>query len=459
MKTIVFILLFIRFPLSCFSQNWDTLGIGVSGTIRCLYSDSISSKIYAGGDFIFAGGVKSRGVASWNGISWDSLRSGMDGHSDSSFPNNTLSITRFGNRLYFGGAFYTVDDLPVRNLASWNGSEWDSINHDFNASIGKLKVINGELYACGVFDSVGGILANGLAKFNGSVWSDVNMLPDLNIDSNSYNTISDVEKYGNELFVSGIFYGDSSKTHMVRWDGSSWKSVGNGILGGFFYWVNCMTIFQNELYVGGLFSKADGNAGNSIMRWDGSTWNDVGNGVGGIQYPQVRAMSVINDQLYVIGNFLTAGNHNSPGIASWDGNNWCSIESNFNSGALALELFHDSLIVGGYFDPINTNAVNNISKKCLAIIEDTCQFHIGINEISAFECSIFPNPSSNKLNIEIDIGLIQEISIFNLTGKQICTISCNTSKQEIDISTLSPGLYFLDVISDQRTFRKRFVKN
>ncbi|MBK8585826.1 MAG: T9SS type A sorting domain-containing protein [Bacteroidetes bacterium] len=54
---------------------------------------------------------------------------------------------------------------------------------------------------------------------------------------------------------------------------------------------------------------------------------------------------------------------------------------------------------------------------------------------------------------------MKEIRLYELTGKQVRSISCNSSIQELDISTLSPGLYFLDAISDQRTFRKRFVKN
>ena len=105
------------------------------------------------------------------------------------------------------------------------------------------------------------------------------------------------------------------------------------------------------------------------------------------------------------------------------------------------------------------NPVNHIAKWVGGNYVDSCQSTIGIDEFSFSNINLFPNPASNKLFIETNSGTIQKISIYDLTGKLIKTISTNTSKQELDISTLSPGLYFLDAVSDQRTFRKRFVKN
>ncbi|MFZ7114354.1 MAG: T9SS type A sorting domain-containing protein [Bacteroidota bacterium] len=460
MKQIIIILILLQFHISIFSQNWDNLNQGVDDAVRSLYYDTLTSKLYVGGTFVYSSGIKTRGVATWDGISWDSLGSGMDGHDSISIPGNTLSITRYGNELYFGGAFTTVDDLPISNLARWNGNQWDSVNFHFNSAVGKLKVINGELYACGVFDSVGGGRANGLAKFNGTVWSDVFSLPRFYNDTNfnHVNNIDEVVSFLGNLYISGIFYGDSSRTHLAQWNGSSWKDVGGGLLGSSFYWVNCMTVYQNELYVAGLFFKSEGNAGNSIMRWDGFSWSDVGNGVGGIAYPQIRAMSVINDNLYVIGNFITAGNLYSPGIARWDGNDWCSIESNFNGGANAIEFYHDSVIVGGYFDPINTNAVNNIAKKSVSSIEDTCLFHIGVNEFELNEILIFPTIFSNKLTIISSQFQIKKVEIFNSLGRLVFSLELNSFNAEFLIPELKSGVYFAAVSTENSKIVRKILK-
>ena len=85
---------------------------------------------------------------------------------------------------------------------------------------------------------------------------------------------------------------------------------------------------------------------------------------------------------------------------------------------------------------------------------------IGLDEVLVNDLiDLFPNPSEDRLDIEINSGYIQKFSIWDLTGKLIKTISCNNSKLEIDVSNLSPGIYFLNGTSDQGTFRKRFVKN
>ncbi|MBK8585136.1 MAG: T9SS type A sorting domain-containing protein [Bacteroidetes bacterium] len=85
---------------------------------------------------------------------------------------------------------------------------------------------------------------------------------------------------------------------------------------------------------------------------------------------------------------------------------------------------------------------------------------IGVDEMGIDDLiEIFPNPTTDKLTIEINSGYIQKFSIWDLTGKLIKTISCNNSKVEIDVSTLAPGIYFLTGTSDQGAFRKRFVKN
>ncbi len=72
---------------------------------------------------------------------------------------------------------------------------------------------------------------------------------------------------------------------------------------------------------------------------------------------------------------------------------------------------------------------------------------------------LYPNPSINKVNLEISSGRIQNVSIYDLSGKQLNSISIKSSTLEIDVSTLAHGLYFLNGFSDQGIFRKRFVKN
>jgi hypothetical protein len=57
---------------------------------------------------------------------------------------------------------------------------------------------------------------------------------------------------------------------------------------------------------------------------------------------------------------------------------------------------------------------------------------------------IFPNPATNELTIS-SAGIIKRVEIFNLLGQVVCARVCNTTKFQIDIASLRPGLYVVKV--------------
>jgi hypothetical protein len=70
---------------------------------------------------------------------------------------------------------------------------------------------------------------------------------------------------------------------------------------------------------------------------------------------------------------------------------------------------------------------------------------------------IFPNPVRNELNISIVDNLtIQSLQIIDLSGKSV-QMFINSTRQ-VDVSTLSQGIYFVKIETDKGTVVKRFVK-
>jgi hypothetical protein len=64
----------------------------------------------------------------------------------------------------------------------------------------------------------------------------------------------------------------------------------------------------------------------------------------------------------------------------------------------------------------------------------------------------YPNPTKDILHIDIENELLGKIS--NLTGKTLMTI--NT--KDIDVSSLSAGIYVLDIVSDNKRYVSKIVK-
>jgi len=73
------------------------------------------------------------------------------------------------------------------------------------------------------------------------------------------------------------------------------------------------------------------------------------------------------------------------------------------------------------------------------------------------EISIFPNPTSQFINIYLNEGIKGEtLSIFNMNGKQIFQ---STFKESIDVSGFPKGMYFVKIKSGSKYYNSRFLRN
>jgi hypothetical protein len=71
--------------------------------------------------------------------------------------------------------------------------------------------------------------------------------------------------------------------------------------------------------------------------------------------------------------------------------------------------------------------------------------------------NVYPNPADQQVNI-IANEAIQAISIVNMIGQTVVSLeSLNTLKQTIDISSLSPGVYNIVLITENGSSSKRIV--
>ncbi|MEO1085277.1 MAG: hypothetical protein AAFY88_13645, partial [Acidobacteriota bacterium] len=98
------------------------------------------------------------------------------------------------------------------------------------------------------------------------------------------------------------------------------------------------------LYVGGVFSVADGVAVDGIARWDGEAWTPVGEVGDPAVDTEVLALAVFDDgsgpALYAGGEFTEIAGQPIEGIARWDGSSWSAVGEEL-SIVNALEIYDD----------------------------------------------------------------------------------------------------------------------
>jgi len=75
-------------------------------------------------------------------------------------------------------------------------------------------------------------------------------------------------------------------------------------------------------------------------------------------------------------------------------------------------------------------------------------------ELNSNNITIFPNPASEKINI---IGVdIQKIKFYDIVGKMIAEKSVING--EINISEFSSGIYFINIIYNNKRYTKKIIK-
>ncbi|MDP2687218.1 MAG: T9SS type A sorting domain-containing protein [Aequorivita sp.] len=75
----------------------------------------------------------------------------------------------------------------------------------------------------------------------------------------------------------------------------------------------------------------------------------------------------------------------------------------------------------------------------------------------AIEFKIFPNPVSETLFISSKIETIEKLAVYSINGSLMFSKTNNPAS--IDVSLLSNGIYFLEIISEKEKSIRKFIKN
>lgn len=378
--------------------NWGpmnrTLPPGTNGKIYGMAS--YGTTVYVCGSFTLAGGIKVKTVAKWDGSTWSSV--GYEGSVDESGANmvgvdnkgtlyvvesfyeatsptsraaifvvhrrdkngwgqcarnkgiiRTICADSSGN-MYVGGQFDTIGELPAKNIAKWNGNEWDSLQSGLYTpeSYPEIRVIvtdpSGILYAGGNFTIAGGVPVKSVAKWDGSKWDSLQSGVSGTIYSMAINSTG-------ELCVGGDVFWNA-----IKWDGSRWEPLGRPRNEST---ATTVVLFDSRdtLYAGG--EKNSSGVTDVIEKWDGTEWLPVGIMPSDVpaSYMQVKQLvSNSNGTIYAAGEFEYAGKEKVCNIAKYNGSQWSALGTGFD-GAIN-KLIVDStgnLFATGEFTTIVTD--------------------------------------------------------------------------------------------------------
>jgi trimeric autotransporter adhesin len=340
--------------------GWGTLGSGVEaepGKWSNIYGlVEHQGKLIAAGDFRMIGGVTTSCIASWDGTSWSGLGGGLSGV-DPAYqhdPTMVRTVAVYDGKLFAGGWFTRAGDVAASCIASWDGVAWSPVGSGMNNLVRSLGVFDGNLYAGGWFSRAGGVYASCVAKWNGEAWSP--------LGSGMDDWVHDALLVRDGVLMVGGWFmeaGGVGVGHVARWDGAAWSALeqappGNGLNGN----VYASVAVGGDLIVGGDFTRVDGIHASRVARWDGTAWSRYGTGMN----RPVRAVCIYNGDLVAGGEFTTADGNDAWFIARWTGATWVPMGVGFDGPVRALAVYDGDLIAGGDFALAGATEVHHVAR-------------------------------------------------------------------------------------------------
>lgn len=340
--------------------SWQNKNDGINGVV---YAQAVAQNgtLLAGGDFTLNGNTTAKNLATWDGSNWNTF-----GGSNTNGRVNTIAVANNGD-VYIGGAFTEVDGVAANYVARYNGSNWQALNNGTSGPVATLAIdVNDNVYIGGSFLTAGGINTNNIAKWNGS-WS---ALTDANTSiAGTNNEVRSIAVNNNNVVYAGGNFAEAGGNDALRiasWNGSTWNALANGTSG----FVEALAVDGNYIYAGGNFSTADNQTVNRIARFNTNTsqWEQLENGLS----KNVKALLFKDGYLYAGGAFDNALATNPStnmivnNVVRWNSTNgWEALgigtDVGVNNLVNSLIFYDGGLSAGGNFSQAGNNATNNIA--------------------------------------------------------------------------------------------------
>ncbi|WP_332021049.1 GEVED domain-containing protein, partial [Kaistella sp.] len=188
--------------------------------------------------------------------------------------------------------------------------------------------------------------------------------------------------------------------------------------------------------------------------------NVTGNIQAGQTYPfsaTVSGTSYSSDQVLVWIDFNNDKDFDDQGeqvlvtptkTSPWTGN--ITIPANATLGDLRMRVrLHDSSI-GGNVTPCGTSSYGQVEDYTLNVT-------LGVNDNVKAAVKVYPNPVVDMLNVESP-NKVKSVSVFDLTGKVVSTHTLNAAKSQINLSKMAPGVYMVNIETDNGIQTVKVIK-
>jgi len=393
----------------------------------------------------------------WGDGSSDSNVTGDITHTYASSGTYTVSITGLFPRIYFTGV---KDEKKIISIDQWGDNEWTDFTWAFEDCNNLVIPV-----------SAGAPNLANCRSFYGMFYDAVNFNSDI-----SHWDVSNIKN------MSETFYGCRSFNQPLN----DWDVSGVTDFQGMFYDAQVFNQDLNEWDLSSAedlsFMFEDAIAFNrDIGDWDLSTVTRI-NGMfsGATMFNQDLSgwdVSMVTNMRSMFKDAVSFDQN----LGDWDITSVTSMDSMFTRAGLSTANYDSTLEGwatdnGSSFDGVDevpqniildagtSTYCNSESYRSLLVADygwtitdggmDCSTLHV--NDLSRINIGLFPNPVINFIQLTGDTSNVSSLRIFDIQGKFIKSVYQNAN--QIDVSGLTQGVYFLKIVSGKKTQISKFIK-
>jgi hypothetical protein len=403
-----------------YAQEIFPVSSGLNGPVHVVYP--YGAGILVGGEFTNAGGNQDADYfACWNGTSWCEMIPGLNGP--------VYAIEQMDGNIFIGGSF----TQPYQYVALFDSNEltWWGIGNMLGGpvtSLAKGPTPLFSIYAGGLFEGKVALYAEGhWTLLGGGVDGVVDVLAIKNQD----------------LYVGGKFnVAQGASKALDIWSNGAWQNIPQP---SDIQHVYDLAMHGDDLYLCGYpTTYCQGGMGGDhepIMQWDGNNYSTLGH-FGGCR---IASEMVVHDRHLYVDAIDPLGEQ---AVFAWDlyYKDWDGFLTYFEEEIildqiLCMTSVGSDVFIGGYFTDHHGSFGDHIVRWGKQIISSTA---ISTNsDVSSLRVS--PNPTQNSIRFEVtgDLQPPYIVIISDVHGN--IPMQFTTIENQIDISRLEMGVYFLQV--------------
>ncbi|OFZ55136.1 MAG: hypothetical protein A3D92_12060 [Bacteroidetes bacterium RIFCSPHIGHO2_02_FULL_44_7] len=81
-----------------------------------------------------------------------------------------------------------------------------------------------------------------------------------------------------------------------------------------------------------------------------------------------------------------------------------------------------------------------------------------MDELEMLGIRMYPNPSFGEITLQAGDDQIEQVRIFDAAGRLVYDLQSNETKMTIDLSTVSPGMYMVEIRTQDGQGRAQLIR-